>query len=126
MRQQKEEELLSAMEKEDAALAERLRQKMFLFEDFASVDDAAIRRLFDEVEAERLAVALRGASEPLKQRFFADMPVAAAEYVKKEMKSLGPVKLREVEAAQDEIVALAEKLAAKGKIRLSVGKGGRD
>ena len=54
------------------------------------------------------------------------MPVAAAEYVKKEMKSLGPVKLREVEAAQDEIVALAEKLAAKGKIRLSVGKGGRD
>ena len=119
-------ELLSAMEKEDAALAERLRQKMFLFEDFASVDDAAIRRLFDEVEAERLAVALRGASEPLKQRFFADMPVAAAEYVKKEMKSLGPVKLREVEAAQDEIVALAEKLAAKGKIRLSVGKGGRD
>lgn len=62
-------ELLSVLETEDPVLAGRLRATMFNFEDFNAVSDDDIRRLFDEVEAERLAVALRGASERLKQRF---------------------------------------------------------
>ena len=73
-------------------LAGRLRATMFNFEDFNAVSDDDIRRLFDEVEAERLAVALRGASERLKQRFFADMSPEAAAFIRKEMAALGPVK----------------------------------
>lgn len=117
-------ELLSALEAEDPVLAGRLRATMFNFEDFNAVSDDDIRRLFDEAEAERLAVALRGASERLKQRFFADMSPEAAAFVQKEMAALGPVKLKEVEAAQDEIIEQAARLAAAGKIRLRKMNGG--
>ncbi len=118
LKPQRRRQLLSEIEGQDEALAARLREGMFNFEDFDKVADADIRRLFDEVEAERLALALRGASERLKQRFFADMSTAAAAFVKKEMEALGPVKLCDVEAAQNEIIAQAENLAAAGKIRL--------
>lgn len=118
-------ELLSVLETEDPVLAGRLRATMFNFEDFNAVSDDDIRRLFDEVEAERLAVALRGASERLKQRFFADMSPEAAAFIRKEMAALGPVKLKEVEAAQDEIIEQAARLAAAGKIRLRKMNGGR-
>lgn len=118
-------ELLSVLETEDPVLAGRLRATMFNFEDFNAVSDDDIRRLFDEVEAERLAVALRGASERLKQRFFADMSPEAAAFIRKEMAALGPVKLKEVEAAQDEIIEQAARLAAVGKIRLRKMNGGR-
>lgn len=122
----RQKDLLSALEKTDPELAGELRAGMFNFEDFNAVGSNDIRRLFDEVEAERLAVALRGASERLKNRFFAVMSPEAAEYVKKEMAALGPVRLRDVEAAQDEIIAQAKTLAATGKIRLQKVSGGRN
>lgn len=122
----RQKDLLAALEKTDPELAGELRAGMFNFEDFNTVGSNDIRRLFDEVEAERLAVALRGASERLKNRFFAVMSPAAAEYVKKEMSALGPVRLRDVEAAQDEIITQAKALAAAGKIRLPKAPGGRN
>ncbi len=122
----RQKDLLSALEKTDPELAGELQAGMFNFEDFNAVGNNDIRYLFDEVEAERLAVALRGASERLKNRFLAIMSPAAAEYVKKEMAALGPIRLRDVETAQDEIIAQAKVLAAAGKIHLQKMPGGRN
>lgn len=119
------QELLGALETDNPVLAGRLRATMFNFEDFSIVGNKDIRRLFDEVEAERLAVALRGASEKLKQHFFANMSPDAVAFVQKEMTTLGPVKLKDVEAAQNEIIEQASKLAAAGKICLKKTNGER-
>ena len=118
LKPQRRRELLAAVEKQNIDLAAKLQEKIFNFEDFNEVENKDIQRLFDEVEAEDLAVALRGASEKLKQRFFMNMPPAAEEFIKKKMLSLGPIKLKDVENAQDQIIAQAENLATNGKIRL--------
>lgn len=119
----KQKEMLEVLEKQNSPLADKLRGLMFNFEDFANVNGKDIHRLFDDVEAEQLAVALRGASEKLKQHLFANMSSAAAEYVQKQMSALGPIRLIEVEAAQAEIIGLAQTLAAQGKIRALPVKG---
>ncbi len=120
----KQKQMLEVLEKQNSPLADKLRELMFNFEDFVNVSDKDIRRLFDDVEAERLAVALRGASEKLKQHLFANMSSAAAEYVQKQMNEMGPVRLIEVEKAQAEIICLAQSLASRGKISLDDTKSG--
>lgn len=115
----KQKEMLEVLEKQNSPLADKLRALMFNFEDFTNVSGKDIQRLFDEVEAEQLAVALRGASEKLKRHLFANMSAAAAEYVQKQMNALGPVRLIEVEKAQTEIIGLAQSLASQGKINLT-------
>ncbi len=113
MTPRKQKQLLAALEKENAAAAEKLRSRLFNFEDFRAVTPDDIHRLFDEVEAETLALALRGASEELRQYLFDNMSVDAAAVIGEKMAALGPVRLCDVEAAQDEIITLACRLAAE-------------
>ena len=115
---EKQRKMLSLLEQQNADLAEKLRQKMFNFEDFINVKDKDIKRMFDVVEAEVLAMALRGASEKLKNHLFANMNGAAVDFIKQKMGAQGPVRLVDVEAAQSEIITQAQELAAQGKITL--------
>ncbi len=111
--------ILEAIEKDDPKLALSIRNLMFTFEDFLSVPEAGIRDLLGQIEKKTLAMALRGASEELKNYIFKSMSSRAVEMLKEDMEVLGPVKSRDVNKAQLEAVAVARKLEAEGKLTLS-------
>ena len=116
-----EKHILEELEKEDAELAEEIRQKMFVFEDVISLDDASIQRVVREVDTKDLALALKGSSEEVKNRVLRNISKRAAEMLREEMDYMGPVRLREVEDAQQKIVAIIRSLDESGEIILSRG-----
>lgn len=89
---------------------------MFTFEDILKLDNTAIREILKEVDKQTLMMALKGAPEELKQKFLSNMSQRAAQAFEEEMQFLGPVKVKEVEAAQRKIVEIVQKLAEEGKI----------
>ncbi len=117
-------EILDNLAKENPELANQVRDLMFVFEDILKLDDMAIREILKRVDKKVLIVALKGASDELKEKFFSNMSKRAAETLKEEMEYLGPVKLKEVEAAQREIVELIRKLEDEGVI--SIGGAGEE
>jgi flagellar motor switch protein FliG len=110
--------ILEAIEKDDANLALGIRNLMFTFQDLMGVPEAGIRELLAQIDKKTLALALRGASEELKNYIFKSMSSRAVEMLKEDMEVLGPVRNREVMKAQQEAVAIARKLEAEGKITL--------
>jgi flagellar motor switch protein FliG len=108
------EELRSA----DEVMAQTLQDLMFVFEDMLKVDDKGVQTLLREVDSGRLVIAMKGADQALVQHFLKNMSQRAAEMLKDDMESRGPVKLSEVEAAQKEILVAARKLAEAGTIVL--------
>jgi flagellar motor switch protein FliG len=111
-------EILSAVEEDSPQLAVSIRNFMFTFQDFLEVPETSIRELLGGVDKKSLAVALKGASEELKNHFFKCMSSRAVEMLKEDIESLGPIRAREVNAAQQEAIALARKLEASGKMIL--------
>jgi flagellar motor switch protein FliG len=111
--------ILEAIEKEDAKLAISIRNLMFTFEDFVSVADAGIREILGQVDKKTLAMALKSASEQLKTHIFKSMSLRAIDMLKEDMDVLGPVRAKDVQKAQQEIVAIARKLESEGKITLA-------
>ena len=95
---------------------------MFVFEDLASVDDAGIREIIQRADKKVLTIALKGTTEEIRERFFENMSKRAADLIKEEMEVLGAIRLREVEKAQQEVVAIARKLEEEGL--LDDGRGG--
>ncbi len=118
-----EGKIIEEIGKSDAPLAQALRDLMFVFEDLGEIEDRGIQELLREVASEKLVIALKAAAEPLKQKFFKNMSERAAEMLKDDMESKGPVRLSEVESAQKEIVMTARKMADEGRLQLG-GKGG--
>ncbi len=116
--------ILEDLEKEDAELADEIRQRMFIFEDIITLDDASIQRVVREVESKDLARALKGASEEVKDRIFRNISKRAAEMLQEDLEFMGPVRLREVEEAQQRIVAIIRRLDESGEIIIS--RGGED
>jgi len=106
-------------------LADEIRQKMFVFSDLVSLDDRSIRALLKEISNDELILALKTASEDLSDKIFNNVSQRAAEMMKEDMEVMGPVKLRDVEQAQLNIVKAARRLEAEGKIILG-GKGGEE
>ncbi|HVT47970.1 MAG TPA: flagellar motor switch protein FliG [Vicinamibacterales bacterium] len=98
----------------DTAVA--IRNLMFVFEDLAGIEENGIREIVNRADKKTLTVALKGASEAIRQRFFANMSKRAVDLMKEEMEMLGAVRLREVEKAQHEIVGIARKLEEEGLI----------
>jgi flagellar motor switch protein FliG len=96
-----------------------------VFEDLISVDDRSIMAILKEVEADTLKTALRTASDELKERIFKNMSERAAQMMKEDLEVMGPVRLRDVEAAQQAIIKIGKKLEAEGKAMLT-GKGKED
>ncbi len=116
-----ERTILQTLEDQNPDLAEEIRRRMFLFEDFAMVQDRFIQRILREVEQEDLVLALKGASDGISQLFYRNMSQRMAEVVREDLVYLGAVRLRDVEAAQQRIVALARRLEEEGEIVLLEG-----
>jgi flagellar motor switch protein FliG len=120
-----EEALFKKLEEQDQALSESIRALMFVFDDLADLDDRSIQMVLKEVATEELALALKTASEALKAKIFRNMSQRAAEILKDEISSKGPVKVSDVEKAQLKIVGVARKLEQEGKIVIG-GRGGEE
>jgi len=110
--------ILEAIEKDDPKVALGIRNLMFTFSDLLGVPEAGIRELLGQIDKKTLAMALRGATEELKNYIFKSMSSRAVEMLKEDMEVLGPVRSRDVIKAQQEAVAVARKLEAEGKISL--------
>ena len=108
----------------DAELAQKILDEMFVFEDILDLDDRALQAVLREVQSDLLIVALKGASSELREKVFANMSQRAAETLREDLESKGPVKLSEVEAQQKEILKLVRRLADEGQI--SIGGKGED
>jgi flagellar motor switch protein FliG len=103
--------------------ATSIRNLMFVFEDLVHVEETGIREIVTRAEKKTLTIALKGSSEEIRVRFFGNMAKRAVDLMKEEMDMLGAVRLREVEKAQHEIVAIARKLEEEGVITLGAGAG---
>ncbi len=114
---------LERIESESQDMAVQIRNLMFVFEDLASVEDAGIREIVNRSDKRVLTIALKGASEEIRQRFFANMSKRAGELLKEEMEIMGAVRLRDVEKAQHDVVAIARKLEEEGLITTGAGAG---
>jgi flagellar motor switch protein FliG len=113
-----ETRLLAALEERNRDDAERIRGLMFTFEDLHRVDGPGIQALLRGVEKDRLALALKGASEGLRELFFKNLTERAAKLLRDDIAALGPVRLRDVDEAQAAVVVLAKDMAAQGQLTL--------
>ncbi len=111
-----EELILKNIEEKDPILAEEIRKLMFTFEDLLYVDDRGIQTILKEVSTDDLALALKMASDELKEKIFKNMSSRAVEILKEEMEAKGPVRVSDIEKAQMNIVRVARKLEEEGKI----------
>ncbi|RLB09409.1 MAG: flagellar motor switch protein FliG [Deltaproteobacteria bacterium] len=116
-----EEIVLSQLEEEQAELAEEIRKLMFVFEDLLKLDDRSIRTILKEVKNEDLILALKGASEELRNKIFSNLSSRAAEMIKEDLEAMGPVKLSNVEEAQQKIILIVRNLEKEGKIVIGGG-----
>jgi flagellar motor switch protein FliG len=111
-------EILETIEQNNPTLVETIRHLMFVFEDLLLVTQEAIKEVLGKVDRKVLTVALKGTSEQLKSHFLQVMSQRGAEMLKEDMEALGPVKIKEVEAAQQQIIAVVRQLEAEGTISL--------
>lgn len=111
-----EAKFLGVLEQKNADAAERIRALMFTFEDLKKVDPAGIQTLLRNVPKDKLSIAMKGASEAIKDLFFKGMSERASKLLREDMQALGPVRLKDVDEAQMTIVQSAKELAAKGEI----------
>ncbi len=121
-----EERVMSGLNEYEPELADGIRQLMFTFEDLTKIDDQSMQVLVREVEKDRWVMAMRTASPNLKKKVFSNMSERAGTLLKEEIEAMGPVRLRDVEAAQRDIIDRARQLEAEGKIYLSGGKAKED
>jgi flagellar motor switch protein FliG len=117
-----ETRFLAALEERNREAAERIKSLMFTFDDLARLTPPAAQTLLRAIERDKLPVALKGASELVRDLFFRNLSERAAKMLKEDIEALGPVKLRDVDEAQAGIVLLAKDLAAQGEIEISEGK----
>ena len=113
---------LGKIEKADGEMHQKIKDLLFIFDNLLDVDDRGIQALLREVGSDTLSVALRGAEPEVSEKILKNMSKRAAEILKDDMEARGPVKLAEVEAAQKEIIVIAQRLAEEGTISLG-GKG---
>jgi len=118
-----EKTILEGLSEDDPQLVDDIRRLMFVFEDVLKVDDRGIQSVLKEVENELLTLALKTASEELKTKIFTNMSERAAQLIKEEMEFMGPVRVSDVEAAQQKIVDIVRRLEDAGEIVIA-GKGG--
>jgi flagellar motor switch protein FliG len=118
-----EKYIMENLELRDSELAEEIRQRMFVFEDIVTLDNRSIQRFLREVDNNDLILALKGASEEVSRVIFANMSKRLQDMIKEDMEYLGPVRLRDVENAQQRIVNIIRQLEEAGEIIISRGGG---
>lgn len=114
-------EIQSSIEMQDGTLVESIRRLMFVFEDIMVLDVNGLKEVVDRVDRKVLTMALKGTGEPIKNHFFECLSARGAETIREDIDSLGPVKIREVEAAQQQIIATIRELEAEGVLSLRPG-----
>jgi flagellar motor switch protein FliG len=119
---QTETRFMTSLEGDNRESAERIKALMFTFDDLVRLDTGSAQTLMRHIDKDKLAVALKGAGEPVREFFMSNMSTRAAKMLVDDMQALGPVRLREVDEAQSELVNLAKDLAAKGEIMISKGR----
>lgn len=117
-----EGEILTALETKNSDIAEEIRGKMFVFEDLDGIDDRGMQEVLREVSKDELLLALKPVEGPLRDKFLNNMSSRAAESLKEDMESRGPVKLSDVEMSQQNIIKIVQRLAGEGRVALG-GKG---
>ena len=118
-----EKHIMETLEIEDPELAEEIRKKMFVFEDILLLDDRAIQRVLRDVDNNDMAIALKGANEEVQNVIFNNMSKRLAVMIKEDMEFMGPVRMKDVEEAQQKIVNIIRKLEDSGEIVISRGGG---
>jgi flagellar motor switch protein FliG len=118
-----ESRFIQSLEERNRNSAERIKGLMFTFEDLSKLDPMGIQTLLRNAEKERLPIALKGASEGLRDLFFSNMSERAGKIMREEIAAMGPVRLRDVDEAQGYLVQLAKDLSARGEIVLADSKG---
>ncbi|MFW5681459.1 MAG: flagellar motor switch protein FliG [Phycisphaeraceae bacterium] len=118
-----EKSIMEGLEAEDPDLVEEIRRLMFVFEDILHVNDKGIQAVLKEVDNDEMAIALKSASPELKEKIFGNMSERAAKLIEEDMQYMGPVRLSDVEAAQQRIVDVVRRLEDAGEIIIS-GRGG--
>jgi len=118
-----ETELMESIKEVDEDLGAQIQDLMFVFEDLKNVDDRGIQAMLREVSSEVLILALKGSDEELKEKIFKNMSKRAAELLRDDLESKGPVRVSEVEGAQKEILLIARRMADSGEIQLGGGGG---
>jgi flagellar motor switch protein FliG len=115
--------ILNEIEETNSELAAQIKQKMFVFEDLVLVDDRGFQKLLRRVETKELSVALKAASDEVKQKVLKNMSERAAEMLREEMDTLGPVRMKEVSDAQQAITVIIQEMEAKGEVIISGRRG---
>jgi flagellar motor switch protein FliG len=115
--------VIESIRQNDADLAQKIVDQMFVFDDLLEIDDKAMQLVLREVQGDMLVIALKGASPELREKVFKNMSSRAAETLRDDLESKGPVRLSEVEAQQKEILMIVRRLADEGQIALGGGSG---
>ncbi|MDR1124664.1 MAG: flagellar motor switch protein FliG [Deltaproteobacteria bacterium] len=118
-----EEEVLAEIEEESAQMAEDIRALMFVFEDVKTLDDRSLREILKEISNEDLTMALRGTNDELREIFFRNMSERASSMIREDLEIMGPTKLADVEAAQQNIIKVVRRLEGEGRVMISRGSG---
>ena len=119
-----EKHIMETLEVEEPELADEIRKKMFVFEDILLLDDRAIQRVLRDVENSDLGLALKGANEQVQNAIFNNLSKRLAVMIKEDMEFMGPVRMKDVEEAQQKIVNVIRKLEENQEIIISRGGGG--
>ena len=119
-----EKHIMETLEVEEPELADEIRKKMFVFEDILLLDDRAIQRVLRDVENSDLGLALKGANEQVQNAIFNNLSKRLAVMIKEDMEFMGPVRMKDVEEAQQKIVSVIRKLEENQEIIISRGGGG--
>ena len=115
--------ILNEMEEADMELAAQIKQRMFVFEDIIQVDDRGVQKLLRKVETMELAIALKAASEEVKEKIFKNMSERAGEMLKEEIEDMGPVRMKEVEDCQQNITNIIQDMETKGELIIAGRRG---
>ena len=121
MKTQQEEAVITAVREFDGELAQKIIDEMFLFENLVEVDDRSIQRLLQEVDSESLLIALKGAEQPLREKFLRNMSQRAADILRDDLANRGPVRLSQVENEQKAILLIVRRLAETGEMVIGSG-----
>ncbi|HMV37260.1 MAG TPA: FliG C-terminal domain-containing protein, partial [Turneriella sp.] len=119
-----EKSIIEALEEEDPELAEEIKKKMFVFEDIVLLDDKAIQKVLRELDNQDLAKALKAVDTEVQEKIFRNMSKRAAALLREDMEFMGPIRLKDVEEAQQKIVNIIRKLEEDGEI--VVARAGED
>lgn len=122
MKTQQEEAVIGAMRDYDGELAQKIIDEMFLFENLVEVDDRSIQRLLQDVESESLLIALKGAEQPLREKFLKNMSQRAADILRDDLANRGPVRMSQVENEQKAILLVVRRLAETGEMIIGGGE----